>query len=145
MSSHTLSASSTLVAKLLLGAALIAGTMASAHAAEVKGTNVSRVQCKNGDAVKSTFRLNVGTSTWTEDAGVDGHFKWTERARDEWSVYLTDASRGYNLQLDLWTKNVTLSDQSTTLGVLCTVSDSSTYARTTGGVNGRAVFGTSSR
>ena len=41
--------------------------------------------------------------------GANGeHFEFTEDGRDEWSVYLTDASRGVKLQLDLSQKQVYL-------------------------------------
>ena len=93
-----------------------------AFAAEVKGTNVGRVDCVNGTTPKSTFKQTPGTTGWVEKNESNTTFNWQERGRDEWSVYLNDTSRGYDLQLDLWTKKVTLSGNGVSSGTLCTVS-----------------------
>jgi hypothetical protein len=45
---------------------------------------------------------------WVKQGANGEHFEFTEDNRDEGSVYLTDASRGVSLQLDLSRKQVYL-------------------------------------
>ena len=69
----------------------------------VNGRNVREVS--TGD-YGATF-VNVESRIWHE-LREDGSlaFEFIEGGRDEWSVYLSDESRGVGLQLDLWTKDI---------------------------------------
>ncbi len=55
--------------------------------------------------------VQTGEKTWVEQ-GKSGksRYKFNENARDEWSVYLHDASREVNIQLDLYTGKVMYSE-----------------------------------
>ena len=62
---------------------------------------------------------------WREHSpGVDFYF--VERGRDEWSVYLFDAGRKIALQLDLYTKLVTVTADKNPSGTLCRIDGSLT-------------------
>ena len=61
------------------------------------------------------FVQQAGTE-WIEYSN-DGEFIFQENGRDAWSIYLYDASRDLNIQLDLWTGEVKCSSQDCT-GVL---------------------------
>lgn len=75
----------------------------------INGFSVSRVvYLKNGDATKGGF-VQLSRSTWAEN-NTDGTFIFAEIGRDEWSVYLEDASRGVQIQLDLFTNEVKYTD-----------------------------------
>ena len=53
-----------------------------------------------------SFR-NLGGGRWQElDGAGRPTFSFTETGRDEWSVYLIDQSRGMELQLDLFRRQV---------------------------------------
>lgn len=64
-----------------------------------------------GNAVAGSFR-QTGAKTWVEDSADEGPgiFEFREMQRDEWSVYLHDASRRVDLQLDLHTRIVYYAD-----------------------------------
>jgi hypothetical protein len=64
--------------------------------ADVTARNVTVVKVKGGE-----FRM-TGPGRWDESAG----FSFAESKRDATSVYLTDASRGVRMQLDLGRKQV---------------------------------------
>jgi hypothetical protein len=89
----------------------------------VKGPNVKWVSCAAGGAPKSTFYV-VSSGTWREDASNGARFNFVERARDEWSVYMVDAGRKIDLQIDLWTKLVTFSAANGPRATLCTIDGS---------------------
>lgn len=72
--------------------------------AEVNGRNAARVETSGG-----YFRM-TGARAWEERGSDGGGFQFTEDRRDDWSVYLVDASRGVRLQLDLHTRKVLYSD-----------------------------------
>lgn len=69
---------------------------------DVNGWNVEWVR-----AAGNSFRKESDGS-WIElDANQRPAFRFTETARDEWSVYLNDSSRDVQLQLDLFRRKVT--------------------------------------
>jgi hypothetical protein len=53
----------------------------------------------------------TGEGQWVEQGNNGKTFGYTEDKRDEWSVYLTDASRGVQIQLDLYQKKVFYADR----------------------------------
>ncbi len=73
----------------------------------VNGWNLNRLEFGNGQERLGTLQ-QVGRREWVEDSVVAGqtHFEYAELRRDEWSVYLHDASRDVHLQLDLHTRRV---------------------------------------
>jgi hypothetical protein len=81
------------------------------HATPVNGRNVNVVEFGDGSGqVLGTFR-QVGEQQWVEQ-NKQGQttFSFRETQRDDWSVYLYDASRNASLQLDLHRKRVGYSD-----------------------------------
>lgn len=104
-------------------AAPVAAPMAALVAAPVpaavlndapNGRNVNMVVFGNGGTAAGSFRLASSNGEWVE-TGVDHqkiNFRFREVNRDDWSVYLNDASRGVDIQLDLHTKKVLYSDRS---------------------------------
>jgi hypothetical protein len=70
--------------------------------AAVNGQNVVLVEVPNAQ-----FTM-VAQGKWVKQGANGEHFEFTEDSRDERSVYLTDASRGVSLQLDLSQKQVYL-------------------------------------
>lgn len=61
---------------------------------------------------EGSFRLSGKAQEWVE-TGADHNqirFRYRETNRDDWSVYLHDASRRVDIQLDLHTKKVMYSD-----------------------------------
>lgn len=60
------------------------------------GMNAIQVLYNAGSGPAGAFTM-VGEKVWTEN----NKFNFQERARDEWSIYLYDASRNTNIQLDL--------------------------------------------
>lgn len=83
-----------------------------ATAQPVNGRNVNMVVFGTADAESGSFRLAAPGGEWVE-TGVDHgqiRFRFRETGRDDWSVYLRDASRGVRIQLDLHTKKVMYSD-----------------------------------
>lgn len=66
----------------------------------VNGWNASRVSYAQG-----AFRL-VAPGQWVEKGNNGSVFNFTERMRDDWSVYLFDGSRGVEIQLDLFTRKI---------------------------------------
>ena len=72
--------------------------------AVVNGRNASRVW-----ASSTQFRM-TGPGRWEERGNDGASFAFSERYRDDWSVYLFDGSRGVSLQLDLHTRKVMYSD-----------------------------------
>lgn len=81
----------------------------SAYAAnKVQGTNghnVTKVIYKGGGN-KGIFSKSAKSLHWIEKSRQGGIFKFTERLRDAWSVYLYDKSRDVHIQLDLHRKKV---------------------------------------
>ena len=73
--------------------------------AEVNGRNVLTVRVPSGK-----FRM-TGAGTWVEQGNNGGTFNFAEDSRDDWSVYLSDASRGVRLQLDLHRRQVFYADE----------------------------------
>lgn len=68
-----------------------------------------------GDATNATKGLYVhtGNGTWEERSlpGKQTSYRFQETGRDDWSVYLRDATRGVSIQLDLFTRRVMYSDR----------------------------------
>ncbi len=73
----------------------------------VNGYSANRVNFSDGyGTLLGDFHKNAD-GTWSEDSITEmKRYRFTERSRDEWSVYLYDASRNMNIQLDLHTKEV---------------------------------------
>ena len=98
-----------------LGSILSASSAPITETAEpVKGPNVTEVAFGEGDVTRGHF-VQVGDKTWNRlnpDRSVVSSF--TETGRDEWSVYLIDASGTISAHINLWTKVVTLGSE--TLG-----------------------------
>ncbi len=85
----------------------------SAAAAVVKGYNVTSASFGSGSTA-GTYR-QTGPAAWVEDSASKGpaQFAYVETARDEWTVSLSDASRGVVVQLDLQRGKVVYSDAAT--------------------------------
>jgi hypothetical protein len=79
----------------------------STSGAVINANNVSLVEFDAGQGQVGTYE-NDGT-IWVEQ-GNGRTFKFKEIKHDDWSVYLRDDSRGVNIQLDLYTKQVKYSD-----------------------------------
>jgi len=78
----------------------------SASAIKANGRDVTDVVFASGGVTRGQYR-QVGAGTWEESAaGGGGSFQFQEAGRDDWSVYLRDSSRGVDIQLDLWRKQV---------------------------------------
>lgn len=70
--------------------------------ATVKGFCVSRVTYGDGESWLGSF-ARVDESTWEERNSADAPIgEYRKGGEDEWSVYLTSASGGGRVQLDLW-------------------------------------------
>lgn len=79
--------------------------------ATINGFSVTRVEISDGSSIVGNFHQN-NDGTWSEDSTTESNrFVFNETARDEWSVYLNDPSRGMDLQLDLFTKTVKIGGQ----------------------------------
>ncbi|HEY1852114.1 MAG TPA: hypothetical protein VGG60_13890 [Candidatus Binataceae bacterium] len=78
----------------------------------VNGWLVNTVAFRDNAKIGGSFRQS-GAQTWVEDHAVLGRsrFQYHETGRDEWSVYLFDASRNVKIQLDLFTKTIFYSDE----------------------------------
>lgn len=77
----------------------------------VNGYNVQIVQFGQQGQQQGSF-VQTGPGQWQEQPAHAGGnaFAFEERQRDDWSVYLFDASRGVAIQLDLHTRIVYYSD-----------------------------------
>ena len=75
--------------------------VAPAPAQQTNGYNSIEVLYNAGSGPAGVFRL-TSPKQWTENS----KFSFQERNRDEWSIYLHDASRDVNIQLDLHRKKV---------------------------------------
>ena len=86
----------------------------SAVAAVVKGYNATSASFGSGGAALGGYR-QTGPAAWVEDSVSKGpaQFAYVETARDEWTVSLSDASRGAVVQLDLQRNKVVYSDAAT--------------------------------
>ncbi len=81
---------------------------------DVTGRNVTFIKFANAQGkFLGTFIMRGGNKQWEEEGTKQGvaRFKFVETHRDDWSVYLHDASRGVNVQLDLHTRKVMYSDR----------------------------------
>lgn len=102
--------------ELVGGALLLAAVPASLAAMPVaqaqtqtNGRNLSAVMVDAGPNVEY---IRQGGGQWIEtDSQGRTKFRFRERARDEWSVYLVDDSRGIELQLDIHRRKVTYSER----------------------------------
>lgn len=72
--------------------------------ADVTARNVSLVRVRGGE-----FRM-TGPGRWDESGSDGASFTFAEAKRDDGSVYLTDASRGVKMQLDLRRQQVYYAD-----------------------------------
>ena len=81
----------------------------------VNGWTVRGVKFMNNSNQYLGRFISKGTKNWLEQNKAGRTvFRFKEVARDEWSVYLRDDSRGVNIQLDLHTKKVMYSDKRNT-------------------------------
>jgi TIR domain len=92
----------------------------------VTGYNVTLVKYTNGEVDPAgQFKL-VDTKVWEEESFTNNsNYKFTEEARDEWSVYLYDESRELKIQLDLYTNKVNVDYDSPDWGTLYNITSSS--------------------
>lgn len=78
---------------------------------DVNGFSATRIRHSSGRFSQ------LSPTRWVEDDGVSnngtGSFAFDEVGRDEWSVYLYDANRQVNIQLDLYRKEIIYSDVNT--------------------------------
>ena len=83
----------------------------SAAAQPVTGRNVNMIVFGTDGSDAGSFRLSK-VGEWVETAADHRaiRFRFKEMRRDDWSVYLHDASRRVDIQLDLHTKKVMFSD-----------------------------------
>ena len=82
----------------------------SAAQAGVNGRNVTAVDHGAGTVKHGEFRQSAPRQ-WVEvNQKGETTFRFDETARDEWSVYLVDRSRGVEIQLDLFTRKVMFGD-----------------------------------
>jgi hypothetical protein len=92
----------------------------------VTGYNLTLVKYTNGEVDPAgQFKL-VDTKVWEEESFINGSiYKFSEESRDDWSVYLYDASREMKIQLDLYTKKVNIDYDSPDWGTLYNITSSS--------------------
>jgi hypothetical protein len=85
----------------------------SVAAQSPNGRNVKMVAFGANGSELGLYRLAGPGGQWAETGADHGQirFRFRETGRDDWSVYLNDASRGVNIQLDLHTKKVKFSDR----------------------------------
>ncbi|MFO0863499.1 MAG: hypothetical protein U0744_02360 [Gemmataceae bacterium] len=76
---------------------------------ELKAADVKLVVYAKGDSVGGAFTY-VDKKTWVEDTS-DGRHRFTETARDEWSVYLTVDNEAYTIQIDLLKKQIFIKEK----------------------------------
>jgi hypothetical protein len=73
------------------------------HSQAVNGSTLSRADFARGRFVQED-------RGWTEyGSGGEARFRFEETGRDEWSVYLIDRSRNFQIQLDVHRRMITLS------------------------------------
>lgn len=92
---------------------LLLGLFQVAQAATTTGRNANIVEFGDNAGKLGTFR-QTGSNQWVEQ-NKQGKttFNFKETHRDDWSVYLYDASRNVRLQLDLHRNRVGYSDSNT--------------------------------
>lgn len=74
---------------------------------EVNGMTVTQVYFTGDGATELGSFVALGGGKWVErDLNRKTVFHFVETQRDQWSVFLTDRSRGVEIQLDLYTKQV---------------------------------------
>jgi Effector-associated domain 11 len=100
-------------------AAPTAGQAQMPNNAAINGTNVGFVEFTNTEGKTGHYELNG--SKWEESLEGKVKFKFRELKHDDWSVYLRDDSRGVNIQLDLYAKQVKYSDDKGGAFVLYTI------------------------
>ena len=76
----------------------------SGASAVVNGRNMTRAFTATGQFVMT------GPGQWEERGSNGAAFQFTETNRDDWSVYLNDASRGVSLAIDAHTRRVMYAD-----------------------------------
>jgi hypothetical protein len=83
-----------------------ASPAASYPSAVVTGQTVTSVSTPTGQFKAQPFHK------WIEQGSNGASFTFDEQNRDDWSVYLTDPSRGVRLQIDLHRKQIFYADAS---------------------------------
>lgn len=103
-----------------IGCALAFAAVPDTATAQVDGRNVVRVHSGHGSRITGIFEQEQGSrpSVWAEKT-VQGvtRFRFAETHRDQWSVYLYDASRRINLRVDLWLDKIVYSDPGQTFNL----------------------------
>lgn len=85
---------------------IILSTFCINASAQVTGKNVTFVTAYKGTKAEGIF-YQSGPKQWKESKGGSRvHATFQETNRDAWSVYLSDASRGVRVKLDLHTKKI---------------------------------------
>ncbi|QGJ72215.1 Hypothetical protein PBC10988_39330 [Planctomycetales bacterium 10988] len=82
------------------------GTPSTTDAQVVNGYSVKTVVYSSGNTLAGVFMQVDNAGNWVE-SNSDGRHTFRETGRDEWSVYLLK-SDGARIQLDLHTKNITI-------------------------------------
>ncbi|MEM7087196.1 MAG: hypothetical protein AAF489_13495 [Bacteroidota bacterium] len=67
---------------------------------QTNGRNVNQVYYDGGRFAENT------SGQWIEYAANNNQFKFSETGRDDWSVYMYDASRDISIQLDLYLNKI---------------------------------------
>ncbi len=94
----------------------VPGTLVVARRTRPTGRNVIKVRYPGGVFTKLRGR------NWVEQ-NRDGRHHFRERARDDWSVYLYDASRDVSIQLDLHRREIFYSQGGSQRQVLYRITD----------------------
>jgi hypothetical protein len=91
---------------LTLSLLMLCMTAQAQHAPGTHGRNVTQIIYSNGSQALGRFE-QTGVNQWIEYSDHNNsQFNFIERSRDDWSVYLFDASRDVAIQLDLHRKKV---------------------------------------
>lgn len=92
---------------ILLASAVTAG-------AETPNGRNAKMVIFDANGAGGAFLLTATPGQWVETGDDHGkvNFNFRETGRDDWSIYLRDASRNVDLQLDLHTKKVMFKDKS---------------------------------
>lgn len=85
---------------------MLSMTAQAQHAPGTHGRNVTQITYSNGNQTLGRFE-QTGVNQWIEYSDHNNsQFRFIERTRDDWSVYLFDGSRDVAIQLDLHRKKV---------------------------------------
>jgi hypothetical protein len=98
--------------------------LAAAQQPAVNGTNVTRVEFASNNSAMAMVMTSPGQwREYTSDGRPDATF--IETGRDEWSVYLVDQNRALRVQMDLFTRQLSIVDANGNRQVRGTITASS--------------------